>query len=601
MKAFPAEADEAALIILMSVVRADHKILEQEMELVLSFFADQLSLSAERLAGIQKAMVRFTVEELPEAHLRDTLESLPESARDLLFSAALRIAMADDELVESERRELVRIGRTMGLSEREVQARLLEAAGQREDAFFLLGVPPDADQIQIQTAYQSAKEKYSPAGLARLGVAFQSLALDRLERIEWAYRTLSENFHGDSVERRSEPREWGRSNRTAAFEPKTLDSDSSPKLWKQLPRILSEIWRGSERDWDIVQRRLGLIQTPCQSRDEITEDYQLTRQAVRQIEIQGKRVLRALLLSGRFHQQHLHPLLLELCQTVFEAIQTARTDPVMKLADYVAKLHAELGWEAFSPDGLFRLFEEWLELSRATILGEDFVFHSHSPEEVEAFKSACEQLQKFLSTQGGSARVELIRETFYRRFIKLRCSAELFLDLMPGTAHSDREMVLAAGDETVPRCESLTPEQIKLGKFIEQYFSQSFHNSVPFRVLGLHIQEVARVPYRVATSILRYHPAVVRERVGGRLYAGLRRDWREASSPKFRSEPTTQEIVDESLRERLQGEDEVALQAILPDLQAETGLQIPELQSYAERSEVCRVVDRDGKKWVSAF
>ena len=44
MQGFPAEADEAAVLLLMSVVRADQKVLEEELDLIQSFFIQQLQI-----------------------------------------------------------------------------------------------------------------------------------------------------------------------------------------------------------------------------------------------------------------------------------------------------------------------------------------------------------------------------------------------------------------------------------------------------------------------------------------------------------------------------------------------------------------------------
>ena len=607
MQGFPGEADEAAVLLLMSVVRADQKVLKEELDSIRSFFSEELQVSQERLHSIQEQMARYAHEAIPEEKFRNALERLPESARHLLFSAALEIAMIDDDLAESERLALHRIGQAFGLSEYQVQARLLEVAEQREDAYSLLGVSDETPWPLVEVAYHAERELYSPARLAKLGVAFQSLALDRLERLEWAYRTLASAFGEEPGPTEPLPPRMvpgtSRGQTKRAYEPEELDSDSHPKLWGQLPRILEHIWRGSERDWDILQRRLGLVQPSIETREAIAKDYDLSKHQIRQIENQGKRILRSLLLNGRFHQQFLHPTLLQLCRTVFQAIQQARTEPVMTVAEYKSHLHSELGWEVFSPVGLFSLFEEWLELTRYTILGEDFVFHAHQTQQIAAFESACSQVHRYLKAQGGSAGAESIAQALYRKFDELRCSAETFLEILPGVQVSgdgvvslveEGALATVKADETM-----LSEEDQKLGELVENFFSRSLHTTVSFRTLGLHVQEAARVPYRVATSMLRHHPAVSRERVGGRVFVGLRRDWRESVvTRRVRFQPSVQELLDEFLRERLRGEERVALQELMEELQRETGAAAHEIPSYVENSIACRVFERDGKKWL---
>ena len=73
MQGFPAEADEAAVLLLMSVVRADQKVLKEELDSIQSFFSHQLQVSQERLQVIQHQMDRYALEAIPEEKLREAL------------------------------------------------------------------------------------------------------------------------------------------------------------------------------------------------------------------------------------------------------------------------------------------------------------------------------------------------------------------------------------------------------------------------------------------------------------------------------------------------------------------------------------------------
>ena len=80
MQGFPGEADEAAVLLLMSVVRADQKVLKEELDSIRSFFSEELQVSQERLHSIQEQMARYAHEAIPEEKFRNALERLPESA-----------------------------------------------------------------------------------------------------------------------------------------------------------------------------------------------------------------------------------------------------------------------------------------------------------------------------------------------------------------------------------------------------------------------------------------------------------------------------------------------------------------------------------------
>ena len=179
----------------MAVVKADQKVLEEEVELVHSFFSRQLRLSSKRLSRIRSLVARYSKEDISTELLENAIEKIPEAARELIFSQAVDIAIVDDELSSEERERLLLVGKHFGLSDTEVRRFIREAVNRREDAFSLLEVTPDADWEEILSAYEKQKRRYAPSQVAALGVAFQNLALERLDRIDWAFQTLESIYN----------------------------------------------------------------------------------------------------------------------------------------------------------------------------------------------------------------------------------------------------------------------------------------------------------------------------------------------------------------------------------------------------------------------
>jgi uncharacterized tellurite resistance protein B-like protein len=610
---FPPEADEATVIVLMSVVKADEKVLKEELDLIQSFFSHQLEVSPERLASIGALVARYAVEPLPEKNLIETLEKLPESARHILYSVALEIAVVDDDLDDSERDALTQIGHSFGLSDQEIQARLLEVLRRKEDAFSLLGVDPDSDWPEIEAAYEAEKEKYSPSGLSKLGVAFQSLALERLERIDWAYQTLvavrKSSGQSDEVEQNVERTTREKSWLDSASEiPEEFKAESDLELWERLPDHLERSWQDGERDWDILSRRLGFSGELVPSLDALGQEYGISRERVRQIENKGRRVVRSLLLTGSCQDQSIHPRVVALCRSIFGAIQASIVAPVTCQNDFTTRLEKELAWNVFSATGLYPIVEEWLELTHVRMLDETFVFHSHSTRDISNFEVAARALLEWLQGCGGRASAQKVREGIYRELSTLRCPPEDFFRLVPGVSLTRNGVLALAGAEPDTPAPPVELEQTtegwdreEIGKLIEGFFSMHFLNSVAFRILGLHIQSETGLSYRIASDIIRQHPAVIRERVRGRMFASLRRNWREEESAKGRfTKPTAQELVDEFLRDKVRGDVELALNDVLEDLARETGASISGLADYVERSEHCRRFDRGGQIWVTS-
>lgn len=191
---FPSQADHPIVILLMAVVKADQKVLQEEVDLVHSFFSRELRVPPKRLSRIRKLIARYSTEEISDELLQTALEKVPEAACELIFSQAVEIAIVDDELSSEERERLLEMGRHFGLSQKEVRGFIREAVNRAEDAFSLLEVSPDSEWEEIEAAYERQKKRYAPSQVAGLGVAFQNLALERLDRIDWAYETLESIF-----------------------------------------------------------------------------------------------------------------------------------------------------------------------------------------------------------------------------------------------------------------------------------------------------------------------------------------------------------------------------------------------------------------------
>jgi DNA-directed RNA polymerase delta subunit/uncharacterized tellurite resistance protein B-like protein len=194
---FPSQADHPIVVLLMAVVKADDKVLKEETDLVHSFFSRQLRVPAKRLSRIRTLVARYAREDISSELLETALEKIPDGARELIFSQAVDIAIVDDELSPGERDRLLIVGKHFGLSEREIRGFIREAVSRREDAFSLLEVTPDSDWEEIEVAFEKQKKRYALSHIAGLGIAFQNLALERLDRIDWAFETLQSIYSSD--------------------------------------------------------------------------------------------------------------------------------------------------------------------------------------------------------------------------------------------------------------------------------------------------------------------------------------------------------------------------------------------------------------------
>ena len=511
---FPSQADHPIVVLLMAVVKADQKVLEEEVELVHSFFSRQLRLSSKRLSRIRSLVARYSKEDISTELLENAIEKIPEAARELIFSQAVDIAIVDDELSSEERERLLLVGRHFGLSDTEIRRFIREAVNRREDAFSLLEVTPDADWEEILAAYEKQKRRYAPSQVAALGVAFQNLALERLDRIDWAFQTLESIYNlepsqgGGPPSESNEPLLLDSLNLPGSFQSRLERAEiasreqleallakkkvkgmraktrqmfehlasclneatdsagrfhqdifdqlfpqrtrvtraagvgkdetfprevpgSERELWQQFPEYLSTLWKSDEREWDVLQRRIGLAGHPTETLQEIADSYDVSRERVRQLESRGKRKIRGFLLRGELNGVNAHPAVTELSEKVLSAVQDALIEYVSPLSVYTEFLKESLGWNAYSTQGVFGLFEEWAGVSHDGSLEEEFVFREHDHSQIRAFNGAIKAVQQYLSSLPCGARLAELVDCLAEYEPKLRCSVEQCVFLAP--------------------------------------------------------------------------------------------------------------------------------------------------------------------------
>jgi uncharacterized tellurite resistance protein B-like protein len=513
---FPSQADHPIVVLLMAVVKADQIVLKEETDLVHSFFAKQLRVPTKRLTRIRTLVARYAKEEISAELLETALDKIPEGARELIFSQAVDIAIVDDELSPEERDRLLVVGRHFGLSDSEVRGFIRDAVSRREDAFSLLEVTPDTDWEDIEEAYEKQKKRYALSHIAGLGIAFQNLALERLERIDWAYETLqliySSEESGENQDQETagvEPLSLDSLNLPSSFQSRldraevktreqlrallskekvkgmraktrkmfehllnslkeatdaaggfhrevfdqlfpqrsrvsrsdraSADQATFPKevpaedraVWAQFPDILKSLWKSEEREWDVLARRIGLEGHPVETLQDIADSYDVSRERVRQLESRGKRKIRNFLLRGELEQCQAHPAILALSEGILDAIQEALLEYVSPLSTYVQSLEATLGWNVYSSQGLFSLFEEWAGVTHDNSQECEFVFREHDHSQIKAFNGAMKSALQYLSAVPCGARLAELVDAVSEFEPKLRCSVEQCVVLAP--------------------------------------------------------------------------------------------------------------------------------------------------------------------------
>ena len=127
--------------------------------------------------------------DLDEA-LRECVSELSGSERLLLLDALYELALSDGELRKSEREVIRRIANGLRLSEAEQRSIAALHLGDGEEHCAKLGLPVDATDDEIRSAFRRLAATHHPDKVAHLGAGAMELAARRFQEIKEAYDEL---------------------------------------------------------------------------------------------------------------------------------------------------------------------------------------------------------------------------------------------------------------------------------------------------------------------------------------------------------------------------------------------------------------------------
>jgi DnaJ like chaperone protein len=198
---------ETTFSVMGALCKADGVVTREEIQVVERILT-RLQLTPEQTAAAKAA---FTRGKSPGFDLDGTVQAFartapPGSAFFQLFLQLQRMAItADGTLDRSEHAMLMRIARQLGLSEHDLTQleALLRASTQTpstrdcapsrdsrlEDAYVVLGVPPDANEDSIRSAYRKMIRENHPDRLASKGLpeSIRAVAEERVKEINAAF------------------------------------------------------------------------------------------------------------------------------------------------------------------------------------------------------------------------------------------------------------------------------------------------------------------------------------------------------------------------------------------------------------------------------
>lgn len=206
LQTLQAQFVESTFAVAGAMCKADGVVTQAEIEVAERLFV-RLRLSEEQIRAAKSAFGRGKTPEFDLDHEVESFARVARGSRALLhlfLQVQVAAALADGELHPAEHDMLVRVGRKLGFSERDVAQleALLRAASdvaagpgapppqhRLDDAYTALGVSPEASDDEIKRAYRKLMTENHPDKLAakRLPESMRALAEERAREINAAY------------------------------------------------------------------------------------------------------------------------------------------------------------------------------------------------------------------------------------------------------------------------------------------------------------------------------------------------------------------------------------------------------------------------------
>ena len=193
----------------MRVVRADGRVVSEEVRLVKEYMVQILDLTQEDISQLKNAMkdkksnapsssFAKIMQRLPNLHPVDLLDLLSDVAKsdgeihssevEVIQEVALAAGLSAEQWVKTSEH----LGLHAGIPQRD-QVKTGLFARRRNNlqyAYEVLGIAPEATKVEIAAAYRNLVSDYHPDRVANLPKAFQDMAYEKMTRINAAYDML---------------------------------------------------------------------------------------------------------------------------------------------------------------------------------------------------------------------------------------------------------------------------------------------------------------------------------------------------------------------------------------------------------------------------
>ncbi|GMT95915.1 co-chaperone DjlA [Corallococcus caeni] len=187
----PLDRDLTALFV--DVARADGEMRREEVREVRRYFEDVLHADSHTVQAVRRHLKDFLSHpatlDAPAA-LASCLDSLPSGERLRLLDALYEMALADGPLQRSEREALKRMAEGLDVPDAKAQALAEQHLGDATAHYATLGLPPDATDAEVKSAYRKLAAQHHPDKASHLGPRAAERAARQFQAVRDAYEEI---------------------------------------------------------------------------------------------------------------------------------------------------------------------------------------------------------------------------------------------------------------------------------------------------------------------------------------------------------------------------------------------------------------------------
>lgn len=183
------EFSKSLLILSAEVMKADGKILKQELDYVKQFLnqqfpGDRALQYTRQLRDVLKGQHNI------QQTCANINRFMPPQQRTILLQYLFGIAQSDGHVSSSEFNVIQRISQMLGIASYEFEQLKSMFWKDAADAYKALGIDKQATEIEIKKAYRKMAVQHHPDKYAQMGEEHQQAAKEKFQKIQEAYETI---------------------------------------------------------------------------------------------------------------------------------------------------------------------------------------------------------------------------------------------------------------------------------------------------------------------------------------------------------------------------------------------------------------------------